>query len=100
MELDIEIKNSIMFKITSKGLKRLSKKQVERFFDGNNIFSKPVRDNKMYLSLTYEEKDNNIGVFLWHKQYSLGVTYDEFMAVYETIKNKEMIINEIVANRI
>lgn len=93
--MDQEKKNSIIYQIKKGRLIRLSEKQKQNFF-------KPYSDIKrnMYVSITYEKSDNDLGIYIWYQHYSIGLTYKEFMAIFDKIKDKENLINDIVATEV
>jgi len=94
--MDQEKRNTILFKVRDNKLVKMSDKQKSKFFFSESN----LLDPNLCISITYEDKDNDIGLYFWHGYYSIGITYKEFMAIYDRLKDKETLINEIVAKKV
>lgn len=103
------LNDNILFKVVKGVLKKPNRQERKKYFQkishaNSSAFigtgmEEQIEDD-LFISFRYEKDKKDLSIFIWTEDYSIGVTYDEFMAVYEAIKDKEKIINEIVASRV
>lgn len=96
-------KNFLLFSVEPQGLVPLSNKERKHFFSLPPINREKINPG-LYLSISIEEED--IGIHFWNvgmykmNDYSIGITYKEFMDIFEKIKDREAILSEIIANKV
>lgn len=89
------LNGNIVYKVKGKSVLRATPKEMKKYFI--RIDEAPVKDNTLFVSIGYKK---DVMIYFWCGDYSVGITYNEFMSIHNKIKDKDGVISEFVEDRI
>ena len=101
--------NQAFFKLEKGKFIQLTDSEQE-FFNAANVTLKIIKDsdttydgkkyNELIISFKKDSDGENINVYLWSGDQSIGLTLDEFLVIYDFVKDKDRLIQAISAQLI
>ena len=91
--------SQVFFKFTPFELKKLSRHEKHIFsFISDRETHDNQKNDQLYISFRREKDD--LSIFFWVGNYSIGMTYTEFMQIASLLSDKNKLLSQIVAEEL